>query len=95
MKKPGRRGDRAGGEPSAAPVTYLLPLVERFSPCWLLRLLLAPPRLALALPSCERLPCDLLLLLPDALPRVEVDDFEVRVAMNISLSGVLRLAPCA
>jgi hypothetical protein len=70
---------------------YLLLLEERFSPCWLLRLLLAPPRLALARPS-ERLPLwDLLPLLLDAPPRLEDDeDFELRVAMTISLSSLMR-----
>jgi len=66
----------------------LLRLEERFSPCWLLRLLLAPPRLALARPS-ER-PLELWDLLPlplEALPRLEEDeDFELRVAMDISLN---------
>lgn len=75
----------------------LLRLEERFSPCWLLRLLLALPRLALARPS-ERLPelCDLLPLPLEALPRLdEEDDFELRVAMMISLSSWMRpRAPC-
>ncbi len=77
---------------------YLLPLEERFSPCWLLRLLLAPPRLALARPSV-RLPTlgDLLLLPLATLPRLEDDeDFELRVAMDISLRSVMRShARCA
>jgi hypothetical protein len=70
----------------------LLRLEERFSPCWLLRLLLAPPRLALARPS-ERLPepWDLPALPLEALPLPEDDeDFELRVAMDISLSSLMR-----
>jgi hypothetical protein len=70
----------------------LLRLEERFSPCWLLRLLLAPPRLALARPS-ERLPelWDLLPLPLEAPPLLEDDeDFELRVAMDISWSSLMR-----
>jgi hypothetical protein len=102
-KQPGRHRDRAVCKSGTSPGThYLLLLEERFSPCWLLRLLLAPPRLALARPS-ERAPelWDLLPLLPllslEALPRPEDDeDLELRVAMKISLSSWMRSrATCA
>jgi hypothetical protein len=72
----------------------LLRLDERFSPCWLLRLLLAPPRLALARSLCALLFWLLALapLLAALLRLEEDDDFELRDAIDISLSSVLRLA---
>jgi hypothetical protein len=72
----------------------LLRLEERFSPCWLLRLLLAPPRLALARSLGVRLFWLLALApLPAALLRPDEDeDFELRDAIDISLSSVLRPA---
>jgi hypothetical protein len=73
---------------------HLLRLVERFSPCWLLRLLLAPPLLALARSLCAALfwllafaPLPVLLR-----PDEEDDDFELRDAIDDSLSSVLRPA---
>jgi hypothetical protein len=74
---------------------HLLRLVERFSPCWLLRLLLAPPLPALARPLCPALSRLLALVpLPVALlrPDEEDDDFELRDAIDDSLSSMLRPA---
>jgi hypothetical protein len=77
MKKPGR--SRAGLFIGLQAVPNDQWLVDFFSPCLLLRLLLAPPLLAcpfslLAGPCMARAPEALL-------PEEEDDDFELRVAM--------------
>ena len=78
-------GIRAKPGTTRAYLLLLLPL-DFFSPCWLLRLLLEPPRLALA-----RSPWLRLLLLDwsprlDALPRPEDDDEDLELREGIAIS---------